>query len=73
MDSVEYFVSVIKLLSPFTNAMHVLCAIAVVEWLGINEISLITSALALAFGAYLVSIPYFFSSFNFKVHHTMCF
>ncbi|KAL6222379.1 hypothetical protein ACLB2K_005771 [Fragaria x ananassa] len=53
MDSFEYFVSVINLLYPFTDAMHVLCAIAVVEWLGINEISLITSALALAFGAYL--------------------
>lgn len=47
-----------------TDTMLVLCAIAVVEWLGINEITLITGAFALAFGSYLVSPS--FSSFKLK-------
>lgn len=50
----------INLLARFTDTMFVLCAIAVVEWLGINVITLITGAFALAFGAYLVS-PSFLS------------
>jgi len=34
----------------------VLCAVAVGEWLGVNEFTLILSAFMLAFGTYLVSI-----------------
>lgn len=49
------FVSNTNLLALFTDTMLVLCDIAVVEWLGINAITLITGAFALAFGAYLVS------------------